>query len=92
MKRFLMKRGWKEVPGDEGTTCWQAPVTLTGIPHYFALEAAYELETTGVGPWAYSAGDLLTGLLRAKDMAFSESQEMAYFAKHGVYHGVPPNY
>ena len=88
MRDFLLKNGWKEVAGG----WWQAPITFTGKPHYFALEAAYELETTGEGIVAYATQELTGELLRAADVAFMESQEAARFAQTGVRLGVPPNY
>jgi hypothetical protein len=67
-------------------------VTLTGRPHYFALDAAYELETEGPGVWTYSAEEALAGLLKAKDVAFMEAAEAARFARTGIRQGIPPNY
>lgn len=85
---FLIENGWKPVVGG----WWQAPVTLTGIPHYWPLEAAYELETTGIGSWAYAAEELFAAHLRAKDIAFMDAAEAERFARTGVRLGVPPNY
>jgi hypothetical protein len=43
MKTTLLNAGWKS--SDE--IWWKMPVTLTGMAHYFSLEEAYKLETTG---------------------------------------------
>ena len=72
---FLIRNGWKQVYAG----WWQAPLTLTGKAHYFDLDAAYELETTGQGILAYSTEELTGELLRAKDrdyMADLEAYEM----------------
>lgn len=91
-KTFLILNGWKEVPGDNGNTAWESPHTFTGTASYFDLEAAYELETEGVGSLGYAAEEALAGLLRVSDVAFMEAAEAARFAKTGVRLGVPPNY
>lgn len=89
-KAFLIENGWIEVHGDNGGTAWM--VNVGGIPHYFDLEAAYELETSGAGRYSLAGDEALTGLLRANDVALGEAQEAAYFAEHGVHRGIPPNY
>jgi hypothetical protein len=82
---FLIEHGWKPVPGDNGGVAWKAPLTVTGKAHYFALDAAYELETTGPGILAYSTEELTGELLRAKDVDFMAEQE-------ALMYGVPiPN-
>lgn len=91
-KTFLVQLGWQEVPGDNGCTAWKAPLTFTGKPHYFDLEAAYALETVGEGIAAYSTQELTGELLRAADVAFMDRQETAYIAETGHPHGVYPNY
>jgi hypothetical protein len=87
MRRFLIANGWKEVHG-----WWQAPLTITGKPHYFSLEGAYALETEGEGILAYSTQELHGELLKAADVASNEAKEAAYFAETGLHHGVYPNY
>ena len=89
---FLIANGWKEVPGDYGTTCWQAPPTCSPHTLYFALDAAYELETTGEGLWAYAAQEALTAALQAEDQRQADEREAIRFAKTGIRLGVYPNY
>jgi hypothetical protein len=91
-KTFLLQNGWREVPGDNGATEWLAPVTFTGKGHYFALEAAYALETDGEGIVAYATQELTGELLRANDVASMQAAEDAYIAETGHPHGVFPNY
>jgi len=90
--KYLLKLGWKPVPGENGGTAWQAPVTLTGKPHFFDLDAAYELETIGVGCWAYSGQEALIEALMAQDEAFMEASEAARFSETGIRLGIFPNY
>lgn len=86
-KTFLIGLGWKEVFGE-----WQAPVTFTGKPHYFALETAYALETTGEGIIAYATESLTGELLQAADVAFIDAQEASRRAAGGEIRGTYPNY
>ena len=90
MKSFLVENGWIEVPGENGGTAWM--IDVAGTPHYFALEAAYELESNGTGRYSLAGDEALAGLLRANDVALGEAEEAAYFAEHGVHRGIPPNY
>jgi hypothetical protein len=89
-KSYLIDNGWIEVPGEAGGTAWMFDVA--GTPHYFDLEAAYELEMHGAGHYSLVGEDALGGLLSANDVALGEAQEAAYFAEHGVHRGIPPNY
>lgn len=89
---FLAENGWTEVPGDGDTTCWKAPTRFTQTPLYFALEAAYELETSGEGVWAYAGKVALAEALYSDDLRRMDEQEAKRFAKTGVRLGVPPNY
>jgi hypothetical protein len=84
---FLVENGWKFVYG-----WWEAPITFTGKPLYFDLDAAYALETTGEGIMAYAAQELTGELLRAKDVALAEAAEARFFAENGYHRGVSPNY
>ena len=90
-EKYLLEKGWVEVPAAIGT-CWRAPVTLTGIAHYFALDAAYALESSGEGVYSYSTESLLSALSRAEDVAFMQNQENKQFQKTGIRSGVYPNY
>jgi len=87
---YLFETGWREVPAGHGRTCWRSPVDLTGKGHYFSLEAAYALETTGEGIWAYSVRQSLAGAVRGQDVALNEAQEHAYHAATGQWHGIAP--
>lgn len=89
-KSYLIDNGWIEVPGEAGGTAWMLDVA--GTPHYFDLEGAYELETTGGGRYPLIGQEALVGLLQANDVALGEAQEAAYYAEHGVHRGIPPNY
>ena len=91
-KIYLLQKGWREVPGDNGATEWLAPVTFTGKGHYFALEAAYALEADGEGIVAYATQELTGELLRANDVASMQAREDAYVAETGHPHGIFPNY
>jgi hypothetical protein len=82
MKRFLVENGWIEVPGENGGTAWM--IDVAGTPHYFALEAAYELDSNGTGRYSLAGDEALIGLLRANDVVLGEAQEAAYYAEHGV--------
>ena len=88
--KVLTDSGWKEVPGEAGGTAWM--FMLAGTPHYFDLEGAYELETSGAGHSSLLAEEAIAGLLSANDVALGEAQEAAYYAEHGVHRGIPPNY
>lgn len=90
---FLVKNGWKEVPSDTpGKTCWLAPPNPARTPLYFSLEAAYELETTGEGVWAYASKLALSEALHDEDLCCMDEQEAKRFAVSGVRLGIPPNY
>lgn len=72
----LEENGWKEVPSDvSGKTCWLAPTKLSQTPLYFSLEAAYELETTGEGVWAYAGKVALSEALYDEDVRRMMEQE-----------------
>jgi hypothetical protein len=66
---YLLDHGWREVPSNvPGRTCWQAPPTCCQTPLYFALDAAYSLETEGDGIHAYAAQQSLGEALYAEDV------------------------
>jgi hypothetical protein len=76
---FLLINGWKPVPAGGLAVAWQAPLTLTGKPHYFDLDTAYWLEIDGPGILAYSTEELTGELLKAQDVAFmSDLEEQMY--------------
>ena len=89
---FLIQNGWKEVPSDGGGTCWQAPIAFLQRPLYFALDAAYELETVGEGIHAYAGKLALAEALWAEDLRRMNENEAKYFSETGQFHGIYPNY
>jgi hypothetical protein len=46
-EKVLTNAKWKKQAGDGGSVWWEAPVTLIGVPHYFGLAEAFEMEDSG---------------------------------------------
>ena len=90
-ERFLLNRGWKEIWVHQ-SPAWVAPMTLTGKPHVFPLDAAYELEANGEGIESYSASEALAQAARAEDVASMARKEDEQFARTGVHSGISPYY
>lgn len=88
---FLMRAGWKEVPADHGKTCWQAPVTFTGTPHYFTITEAYKMEL-GAGIWLYAGESLMAKTLYDDDVRRMVEEEREHFARTGKRLGQYPNW
>jgi len=85
---YLISLGWKKVHG----TGWQPNVTLTKQPLYFSLEAAFYLETDGVGIYQHSAEQVLIEERHDDDLLRQSEQEAERFKRTGVRLGKPPNY
>jgi hypothetical protein len=87
---YLTEHGWREVSGADPDS-WQAPITLTGKPHYFTAAAALELERSG-GLYAYSAESLMAEIRHSEDIERAERSAQIEFQRTGQRRGVPPNY
>jgi hypothetical protein len=90
-EKYLIEHGWKEVPADFGKTCWQSP-SIVGKTLYFDLDAAYELETDGIGIHAYASDMMLADHWRSMDVQRMQDREADHIRQGGPPHGEYPNW